>query len=266
MPDLLDAQGIFAVFGPYAIALALVLTRITALIATTPLFASPLIPPLAKAGLIAVLTAFVLISTDPPAPAIGLDVISLTGAIIREAIVGAIMGLSVTVAFGALHFCGQLIGIQMGFAIANVVDPVNFEQVGVVAQLLNLLGLLLFLAFDGHLLILRALFDSYQHVPIGTARADIPAVVDTLIAQGALLFSLGLRLALPVVAVVLLVNVGLAAIARTVPQVNIFVIGFLLTIGIGLVVLGLAVPATAHVFEDMIEDAIRTSVRLSRAF
>lgn len=266
MTDVTDAQGIFAVFGPYVIALALVVTRMAALFVTTPLFNSPLVPTRAKAATVALLTAFVLTSTDPPITPIGLDPLTIAGAVLREALIGGVMGISVAVAFGALHFCGQMIGIQMGFAIANVVDPSTFQQVGVVAQMLNLLGLMLFLLFDGHLLILRAIFESYQHVPIATATPHVGPIVGTLVEQGSLLFSLGLQIALPVVCVVLLVNVGLATIARTVPQVNVFILGFLITISLGLLVLGLAIPSTAHVFQNLIEDAIRTAVRLTRMF
>ena len=101
---------------------------------------------------------------------------------------------------------------------------------------------------------MRGLFD-------GTDRAAAYSV-----RQGGLLFSVGLKIALPVVCVVLLVNVGLATIARTVPQVNIFVIGFLVTISLGMLVLGFAIPATASVFETVIEDAIRGSIRITKMF
>ncbi len=266
MINLLDAEAVFAVLGPFAMAFTLVLARVVGLMATTPLLSSPLIPNPIKAALAGVLAVFVTFKLHPAPPAVDLNALSLAGVLLGELIIGAVMGLAVTVAFGALHFCGQMIGIQMGFAVANVVDPSTFQQVGVIAQVLNLLGIMLFLVFDGHLLILRAFFESYGIVPLAMTDPQVGAIIDEIIRQSGHLFETGLRIALPVVCVVLLVNVGLATIARTVPQVNIFVIGFLVTISLGLLVLGFSVPATAIVFEKVIEDAIRGSIRVTKMF
>lgn len=266
MPTIFDAETIFAVLGPWVLGFGLILTRTAGLVLATPLFSSPLVPSMTKAGLVGVLALVVTISTGPPVAPVELNTLSIAGAMVHEGIVGAVMGLAVAVAFGALHFTGQMVGIQMGFAIANVVDPSTFQQVGVVAQLLNLMGLSLFLVFDGHLLILRAFFQSFEVAPLGALEPDGGLIIGELVRQGGLLFSLGLKIALPVVCVVLLVNVGLATIARTVPQVNIFVIGFMITISLGLILLGLALPATAVVFEQLIEDAIRSAIQLSKMF
>lgn len=266
MADLLDAQGIFAVIGPWVVAFALVLGRVVGLMLTTPLLSSPLVPGPIKAALAGAMALFVTATIGVGAPSLALDALSITGVLIGELVIGAVMGLAVTIAFGALHFCGQMVGIQMGFAIANVVDPANFEQVGVVAQVLNLLGLMLFVTFDGHLLILRAFFDSFGAVPLGGGDPQVGAIVAEIIRQSALLFSIGLRIALPMVCVVMLVNVGLATIARTVPQVNIFVIGFMITISLGLFVLAFSVQATATVFEGVVEDAVRGAIRITKLF
>jgi flagellar biosynthetic protein FliR len=181
-------------------------------------------------------------------------------------LIGGVMGLAVMVVFGALALAGQMIGIQMGFAIASVVDPATYQQVGVLAQVLNLMGLMLFLLFDGHLMLLHALFDSFHHVPLGLANPDVQALTGEMVKQGGVLFHVGLRIALPVACVVLLVNVGLATIARTVPQVNIFIIGFLITISLGLLIFAASIPASAHVFQEVMLEAIETAVRMSRMF
>lgn len=266
MPTIFDAETIFAVFGPWVLGFGLILTRTAALIVATPLFSSPMVPTMTKAGLVGTLALVVTVSTGPDIPPVQLNLLSIAGAVVHEAIVGAVMGLAVAVAFGALHFTGQMVGIQMGFAIANVVDPSTYQQVGVVAQLLNLMGLSLFLVFDGHLMILRAFFQSFEIASIGALEPQGGVIIAELVRQGGLLFSVGLKIALPVVCVVLLVNVGLATIARTVPQVNIFVIGFMITISLGLVLLGMAMPSTAKVFESLIEEAVRTAIKMSRLF
>lgn len=262
----MDVDGLFAVFGPALTSAALVLARVTALIATTPLFSSTTVPTSVKAGMVGSITLLVVITLGPAPHVAELSSVGLAAAILKEMVVGGVMGLAVMVIFGALALAGQLVGIQMGFAIASVVDPATYQQIGVLAQVLNLLGLTLFLIFDGHLLLIGALFDSFQHVPLGLADAQVGSIVGELVSQGALLFEVGLRIALPVACVVLLVNVGLATIARTVPQVNIFIIGFLITISMGMLLMAYSMPSTAQVFQIVLRDAIDTAVRLSRMF
>jgi flagellar biosynthetic protein FliR len=256
MEGLLDAEGVFAVIAPYVYAFCLALTRIAALFTTTPLFNSPTVSSSIKAAIVGILTIFVMITADPTSPDIRLEFFSVFGAILTEAIIGGVMGLGVLVLFAALQFTGQLVGIQMGFAIANVVDPTTFQQVGVVSQFLNVFGLMLFLALDGHLIVLQALFESIQLIPLGTGDPNGPLIITEMVRYGAKIFSMGLRIGLPVVCVVLLVNVGLATLARTVPQVNIFILGFLFTISMGMMVLGLALPSTGVVFSRFLEEAL----------
>ena len=266
MEGVINAEGVFAVLGPYVFAFCLALTRVSALFTTTPLFNSPTVPRTIKAALVGILTLFVMITTDPTGPDIKMDAFTILGAIAVEAIVGAIMGLGIMVLFGALQFTGQLIGIQMGFAIANVVDPTTFQQVGVLSQFLNLLGLMLFVSLDGHLLVLQALFESTQLIPLGTGNPNGSLIIGELVTYGSKIFSMGLRIGLPVVGVVLLVNVGLATLARTVPQVNIFILGFLITITIGIIILGLALPSTAFVFGRFLEESLFDIVNMLRFF
>ena len=128
------------------------------------------------------------------------------------------------------------------------------------------MGLSLFLAFDGHIYMLQALFQSFNVIPLGGANPQYSTLIGALIHQGSNIFSIGLRIGLPVVRVVLLVNVGLATLARTVPQVNIFVVGFMITISLGMLVLGLALPATAAVFKGVMETTIQDAVGMLRYF
>jgi flagellar biosynthetic protein FliR len=257
------AHGTFAIFGPALVSIALIAARIGGLVITMPLFSSHSIPHLLKAAIVGVLTLLVFLGQGP-APAVGeLRDLALVAAMVTELAAGAVMGIAVSLLFAAVHFAGQLMGTQMGFAIVNVFDPVNFQQIGVVGQLLNVMGLLIFLAFDGHLMMLRALFDSFHVVPPGGVNPDSTFMLGELVRLGGVLFQDGLRLALPVTCVVLLVNVGLAVVARTVPQVNVFVIGFILTIGLGLGVLILSIPSTVGLLRGLIHQGVESSVRLS---
>jgi flagellar biosynthetic protein FliR len=266
MSGVLDFQGIMAVFGPWVISFALILVRVGALIIVAPLFSMKSVPVVIKAALVSVLSLMVMSTMEPRLDLVQFGALEIGGAVLVEALVGGIMGFSLMLLFAALAFTGQLIGIQMGFAIANVVDPTSRQQVGILAQILNLFGLALFLAVDGHLYLLQALFKSFETVPLGGASPQHNLIVASLVQQGSEIFSLGLKIGLPVVCVVLLVNCGLATLARTVPQVNIFVIGFLITISIGLLVLGLAIPSTADVFRGLIEDTVTKAVGLLKFF
>ena len=266
MPPVLDYQGIFAVFGPWLMAFGLILIRLTGLFLTTPILSAPFLSPQVKMGLVGTLTILVMSTTDIPPALTQLNTMALAGAAIMELLIGATMGFAIMLLFGALNLTGQLLGIQMGFAIANVVDPSTGAQAGVLAQVLNLMCMLLFIAFDGHLLLIRALFDSFVTVPIGSANPQTNVIISELIDQSVTLFHIGLRIGLPVVCTVLLINVGLATIARTVPQVNIFVIGFLITIGVGMLVLGMSIPTTAFVFQTYLEEALQRSVKMPSLF
>ena len=113
--------------------------------------------------------------------------LQLATAMFAELVLGGVMGMGLMILFAALAFAGQLVGIQMGFAIANVVDPISSRQVGVLAQVLNLFGLALFLALDGHLTVLRAIFDSFG---CAARRRDTAwqGIIETLVAEGAQCF------------------------------------------------------------------------------
>ncbi len=262
----LDADGLFAVFGPALMSATLVLARVGALIATTPLFSSTAVPGPIKIGLVGSITLLVVVTMGPAPHVAQLSSLGLAAAVLKELVVGGVMGLTILIIFGALALAGQLVGIQMGFAIASVVDPATYQQIGVLGQLLNLLGLSLFLIFDGHLMLIKALFESFHNVPLGLGDPQTGMIVSEIVNQGAQLFYVGLRIALPVSCVVLLVNVGLATIARTVPQVNIFIIGFLITISMGMLLMAFSLPSTAQVFQVVLRDAIETATRVSRMF
>ena len=262
----LDYHGIYAVFGPWILTFVLALVRVGSLFLIAPLFSMRAVPSVIKLGVVGTLTMMVMSTLQPRLELMQFGALEIASAVLSEALVGGIMGFAVMILFGALSFTGQLIGIQMGFAIANVVDPSTQQQSGILSQLLNLFGLSLFLAVDGHLILLKALFQSFQTVPLGGANPQQMILLDALIKQGGDIFSLGLKIGLPVVCVVLLVNVGLATLARTVPQINIFVIGFLITISIGLLLLGLAIPTTGDVFTTLIEDTLRNGVALIQFF
>ena len=261
----MDASGTFAVFGPWMVLFGLVLARVSALVVTAPFFNSQTIPVPVKVGLVGVVTLFVAVNLRTVPQVADFNALRLIALIAGEMMVGALMGVAVSILFGALALAGQLVGTQMGLSMANLMDPFTFQQTGLMGQVLNIVALLLFLVFDGHLLMLRALFESFELVPVTGVSPHGGPILAELMRVGGLLFELGLRIALPVVVTVLFVNVGLAIIARTVPQVNVFQLGFIITVGLGIAVTALALPGMRQVVHRLLEDGVRAAMRLAAA-
>lgn len=261
----MDAQGIFAVFGPWLVAFALILARVSALVLTTPFYNSQTIPGPVKAGLVGLLTLFVMVQTGP-VPLVGdFNAVRLIGLLLAEMLVGALMGTAVNFLFGALTMAGQLLGMQMGLSMANLMDPISFQQTGLMGQVLNIAALLLFLIFDGHLLMLRALFESFNVAPLTQIVPRGEIILPELIRLSGQIFEIGLRIAFPVVVSILIINVGLAIIARTVPQVNVFQLGFILTVGLGIVILSLSLPGLEAIVRRLVNDGVRAAMLMARA-
>jgi len=134
-----------------------------------------------------------------------------------------------------------------------------------VGTVLNAVTLLLFLAFDGHLMLLKALFDSWEVVPLNKVWPNAEVILPELVRVGGRLFEIGLRLALPVVVATTFINIGLAIIARTVPQVNVFQLGFILTMLVGITMLGLSLPGLNVVIKNMLNEGLRSAVLMASA-
>jgi flagellar biosynthetic protein FliR len=168
-----------------------------------------------------------------------------------EVLVGVIIGFVFALLFSGLQAAGELVGLQVGFGLANVYDYTAERQVGVLGQLELVLGMLLFFAIDGHHLMLRAFFDSYRIV--GPAALSLTGTgLDLLVRTSAVLFVIAIKAAAPVLAAVFLTEIALGITARTVPQMNVFVIGFPLKIGVGLFMLAGALPLFGAVFGNLL--------------
>lgn len=261
----MNAEGTFAVFGPWLLAFVMVLARITGLFLIAPFYSAGMAPTLIKMGLVGTLTLVVMIQTGPM-PLVGdFNAVRMIGLVAGELLVGYLMGLVMAVLFASVHFAGQLIGTQMGLTMANLVDPTTHQQSSLVGTILSAVTMLLFLAFDGHLMILRALFDSWQVVPLNKVWPNGEVILPELIRTGARVFEIGFRMSLPVMVATLFINIGLAIIARTVPQVNVFQLGFILTILMGIVMLGMSLPGLNVVFKNLFLEAIRSSLMMAAA-
>jgi len=213
--------------------------RIGALLFSMPALGAKSIPVPAKVGLACALSWSIL-PLLPVAPAgLSLDLVRWGGCAIREVLIGLCLGWIVHLVLSAVPLAGQLVGYQMGFGIANVVDPLGQQQMSVIATFFNLTMLWLFLALNGHHLVVAAIFKSFEWVPPGTGLLH-EGLGELGVEGGRQLFRSALLLAAPIMLILFFVKVALGLVARTVPQMNVFIAALPLQIGVGLVIMGAA--------------------------
>jgi flagellar biosynthetic protein FliR len=166
------------------------------------------------------------------------SVLGLISAGLNELVVGGMLAFGLFAAFGAFTVAGRAMDLQIGFGAANLIDPVSRTQAPLLGTILNLLALVVFFAIDGHHLLLRGLAASFERIPPGTGLTEI--VPRALALQFGISFSAGLALAAPVMAFLLLIDLGLAVMSRTMPQFNVFFVSLPLKIFAGLSLLALS--------------------------
>jgi len=166
---------------------------------------------------------------------------------LREVMIGGLLGFCFATLFWAVRMAGDLIGLQMGFSIVNVIDPSSTEQVSLIGEFKYILAMLILLILDGHHLMISALVDSYKVVPIGGGVFGSTAF-DMVVRVSAATFVTTIRIGAPVIITLLLTDVVMGIVSRTVPQMNIFIVGFPLKIGIGFLMLSASLPFLTQMF------------------
>lgn len=235
--------------------------RASAILMTLPVLDSRNIPIVFKAGLALGLGLMVRPLTSlAPAP-VFTDVLPFGIAIANEILVGALVGLSVKLFFTGVQMAGQLAGFQMGFAIANVFDPGASAQVSIPAQIYNLAALLMFLALDGHHLLIRAIAESFRRIPPPALQLSGERLERFLVLAGDL-FVVAVKVGAPLIVALLLLNVALAIVARTVPQMNVFFVAMPVQIAVGLFFIGITLPFLLHFLKLNLKDLFRTATIL----
>ncbi len=228
--------------------------RILALASSAPVLSHDSVPTLVRIGLAILVTALVA----PALPAVsGVSVISWAGAalVVQQILLGVAVGLAMQIVFAAVQIAGDMIGLTMGLSFAGFVDPQHSGQSPLVGSFLVTLAMLVFLSLDGHLALLAAVTESFQSIPVDAKLAGIVRW-EKLVGLGAQLFAWGLHLALPVVAAMLLVNLAMGAMTRAAPQLNLFSIGFPVTLLAGLGLLALLLPALATPMRAALEASL----------
>lgn len=237
------------------------LMRISAMFVSMPVFSVHAMPASVRVILASVIS-FLVIPVLPPLPEI--EMMSYEGIMIgvQQVAIGLTTGFILQMIFAALVFAGQGIAYGMGLGFASMVDPLNGQQVPVVAQIYMIAITLLFLSLDGHLLLIKLLVDSFTTLPIGQI-FDTNAVW-TIITWSSRIFSDGLLLAMPIIISLLLVNVVFGVASKSAPQLQIFSVGFPITLMLGILLMWVTFPEVLELIPDMLNDGFELIKQLLR--
>lgn len=236
----------------------LVFIRMTGLFIVAPIFGRRNIPTYFKIGF-SFFAALILINTTAIQNVQYNDnLLSYVLLVAKEFLVGLSMGFIAYITYNAIYIAGEIIDMQVGFGIVNVMDPMSNIQVPVTANVYFIISMLVFLSINGHHMLIKALFDSFTTLPIGTAEFK-PGITDTFVGLFSSVFSTGFKIAAPIVATILIADIVLGTISRMVPQMNIFVIGMPLKIIVGILTLAITIPLFVTVMDSVFK-LMNTSV------
>jgi len=225
--------------------------RALALFSAMPILGTRNVPMPVRIGL-AGLIAFAAQPTLPVAPVVALDSALAITLIVQQAVIGLSLGFAVRLVFASIEFAGEIIGLQMGLNFAGFFDPISAATATATSRFFGTTVAWLFIVINGHLLVIAALVQSFSAFPVGPEPFAFLHQVQPQ-RWGAELFSTGLWIALPLITMLLFVNLVLGAISRVAPQINIFAVGFPVTLGVGLLGLLLTLPALQMPFTMALE-------------
>ncbi len=229
-----------------------VLLRVSAMLASTPIFSARMVP-LKVRLTIGLLLTWMVLPLVPSAPAV--EPLGPIGLLIsmHQVLIGLAMGFTLQMVFAALTVAGESVAMSMGLGFASMIDPQNGIQVPVLSSFYVVLGTLLFVALNGHLALIGMLVDSFNTLPIGVEGLG-PERIWQLVTWAGRMFMGALLVALPALTSMLLVNLTLGVITRAAPQLNVFAVGFPMTLLLGFVLLLLSIPSLARQFEQLLVD------------
>ena len=225
--------------------------RVLALFSALPILGQRMVPVRVRVGLAALIVIAAQASL-PAMPQVALDSPLAFMLVVQNVLIGLTLGFAVRIVFAAVEFAGELIGLQMGLNYAGFFDPSSGGQATATSRFFGTVVGLLFIVINGHLLVIAAVVQSFAVFPVapepfGFLRALQPHV------WGAEVFALGLWIALPLVGMLLFVNLVLGVISRVAPQMNVFAIGFPVTLGVGLIGMLLTLPMMQAPFTMALE-------------
>lgn len=239
------------------------LARILGLITSSPVFGNGSFPVRAKL-LLGIMLALIVAPAIPAAPAA--DPMSLAGFLIllQEMLIGLSMGFAMRIVFAAVEMAGEVSSLTMGLGFASLFDPLTKGRSSAISQFLALIATMTFLALNAHLVLLEALVESFVSLPISATPISSAAPYQ-LVRWAGVIFSTGLQLSLPIVAALLITSVALGILTRAAPQLNIFGIGFPVSLGVGLLLLSQTLPYLALPLQNLFNQGIEASRSIPRS-
>ena len=224
----------------------LIACRVTTILMIVPIFGGRSVPAPVKIGLSLLISLILLPLALGRAAAPSEEMPVYLTLVARELLIGALIGFAVLLVFTALQAAGHIVGLQMGFSLANVVNPLTADHASLIDQFYALLAALVFFAMNGHHALIIAIQQSFDLAPVGSAGLGLPPA-PVMLAWGRDVFSIAARISLPTVAALLLADVAMAVIARSVPQLNVFVVGMPAKVAVAFIMLIVTIPITAVV-------------------
>lgn len=239
------------------------MARVMGVLASAPVFNNAAQPARIRlvVGLVITLT---LVPVLPPMPAIPAGSWIGLAVLAQQILLGVLLGFTLRLAFAAIDVAGELIGMQMSLSFAVSYDPQNAGQTPVISEFLGLITTLIFLAMNGHLLVLSVLAESFKLLPVSATPFGAGSFA-SFMAWSSVMFSAGLLLALPLIAALLIANLAMGVLARVAPQLNIFAVGFPVTLMSGFIVLMFSIPYFGAAMEKLFDQAFRAMAAVLRA-
>lgn len=238
----------------------LMFVRISTIMFLLPMIGDQGLPSIVKVGVSLGVTLLLYPVVPLTTVTISSSIWGFFQAAMLEVLVGMALGFATQLIFYGIQMSGQVIGIQMGFGIVNVLDPMTNVQVSIVSRVQYLFGFYLFLIIGGHHMFLMAVGESFRLVPIGTF-AFTGGMISEFVALTAKVFNIAIRIGAPAMVALLMTDVALGFIARVAPQMNVFLVGFPLKIATGLIMVSLALPMFAAMFPGILDDFVRSILR-----
>ena len=240
----------------------LVVVRVVAMLEVFPIFSAAQIPQLVRVGL-GFIISFIIYKTVPampPSHGIG----DLVVAVSSQVVLGLIVGFVASLIFVGIQFAGEVLDLQVGFAVANIINPQTQQTITVIGEFELTLATLLFLVSDSHLLLIQGIAGSFHLVPLPYVSLD-PSIAGNVVNFFSQAMLVVFRIAAPASVALFLVNVSLAFMARVAPQMNVFVVGFPLQVGVGLIMIAFCVPILGAVAPQMFGQVAREMDIVMRA-
>ena len=233
------------------------LLRIGAMLMAAPVFSVRQIPVRFRM-LLALLITLVVQPVLPPAPVVPVFSTDALLLAVQQIAIGVALGFLMQMTFNALVFGGQVMAYSMGLGFANMMDPANGVQVPVVAQFWLILAMLAFLLMNGHLILITAIVDTFTVLPVATDGVSRAGIWE-LLSWASRMFAAGVLMAMPVIISLLLVNIGMGVVSRAAPQLNIFAIGFPITLMMGFLLIWMTLPQVMNNFGSLVTETFEHS-------